>query len=45
MGYGFQGQGHLKTPHFLKYKTTTQGMVKSLELSESVPLVPGMKIK
>src|SRR5690606_16364309 len=23
---------HLKTPHFLKYKTTTNGMVKSLRL-------------
>jgi len=23
---------HLKTPHFLKYKTTTQNMVKSLRL-------------
>ena len=26
-------QAHLKTPHFLKYKTATQGMVKSLGLS------------
>jgi quinol monooxygenase YgiN len=25
-------QAHLKTPHFLKYKTTTQNMVKSLRL-------------
>jgi quinol monooxygenase YgiN len=38
-------QAHVKTPHFLKYKTGTQGMVKSLELTETVPLVPGMKIK
>ena len=36
---------HLKTPHFLKYKTETKYMVKSLELVESTPLVPGMKIK
>jgi quinol monooxygenase YgiN len=25
-------EAHLKTPHFLKYKTTTQAMVKSLKL-------------
>ncbi|QIP14181.1 antibiotic biosynthesis monooxygenase [Spirosoma aureum] len=36
---------HVKTPHFLKYKTATQSMVKSLELVETVPLIPGMKIK
>lgn len=36
---------HLNTSHFLKYKTGTKGMVKSLELVEIVPLVPGMKIK
>jgi 4-carboxymuconolactone decarboxylase len=36
---------HLKTAHFLKYKNGTKDMVKSLELVESVPLVPGMKIK
>lgn len=29
---------HLKTPHFLKYKTTTKEMVKSLELMETVPI-------
>jgi len=38
-------QAHLQTPHFLKYKTSTKEMVKSLELIDSVPLVPGMKIK
>ena len=38
-------QAHLQTPHFLKYKTGTKEMVKSLELVEAVPLVPGMKIK
>lgn len=29
---------HLKTPHFIKYKTTTKEMVKSLELMETVPI-------
>ncbi len=36
---------HIQTPHFLKYKHATKDMVKSLELVETVPLVPGMKIK
>lgn len=36
---------HLLTPHFIKYKNGTKDMVKSLELVETVPLVPGMKIK
>jgi quinol monooxygenase YgiN len=36
---------HIKTSHFLKYKTTTAQMVKSLELVDTVPLVPSMKIK
>ncbi len=36
---------HLQTPHFIKYKTGTKDMVKSLELVESVPISPGMKIK
>jgi quinol monooxygenase YgiN len=36
---------HIATPHFLKYKTSTKDMVKSLELIESVPLIPDMKIK
>jgi quinol monooxygenase YgiN len=36
---------HIQTPHFLKYKTKTKEMVKSLELMEAIPLVPGMKIK
>lgn len=36
---------HIQTPHFLKYKTGTAQMVKSLELVETVPLVPSMKIK
>lgn len=36
---------HIQTPHFIKYKNGTKDMVKSLELLESVPIVPGMKIK
>ena len=36
---------HLQTPHFVKYKTTTKDMVKSLELVETIPLIPEMKIK
>ena len=38
-------RAHLQTPHFLKYKNGTKDMVKSLELVETEPLVPGMKIK
>ena len=38
-------KAHIQTPHFLKYKTGTKEMVKSLELVETVPLVPGMGIK
>jgi len=38
-------KAHLLTPHFIKYKNGTKDMVKSLELVETVPLVPGMKIK
>jgi len=38
-------KAHIQTPHFLKYKNGTKDMVKSLELVETVPLVPGMKIK
>ncbi|MEO7992039.1 MAG: antibiotic biosynthesis monooxygenase [Chryseolinea sp.] len=36
---------HIQTPHFLKYRNGTKDMVKSLELVETVPLIPGMKIK
>jgi quinol monooxygenase YgiN len=36
---------HVQTPHFLKYKNATKDMVKSLELVDADPLVPGMKIK
>ena len=38
-------RSHLLTPHFIKYKNGTKDMVKALELIETVPLVPGMKIK
>lgn len=38
-------EAHLKTPHFMKYKASTQDMVKSLELIESVPLIREMKFK
>ena len=38
-------KAHLLTPHFLKYKNETKEMVKSLELIETIPLIPGMKIK
>jgi len=36
---------HVQTPHFLKYKNGTKDMVKALELVETVPLIPGLKIK
>ncbi len=38
-------KAHLQTPHFIKYKTSTKDMVKSLELVATDPIVPGMKIK
>lgn len=38
-------KSHIQTPHFIKYKTGTKDMVKSLELVAATPLVPGMKIK
>ena len=38
-------RGHLLTPHFSRYKTGTQDMVKSLDLISTIPLVPDMKIK
>jgi quinol monooxygenase YgiN len=36
---------HLETPHFKKYKEGTKYMVKALELIETIPLIPNMKIK
>lgn len=38
-------QAHLETPHFKKYKTTTQAMVKSLKLVETTPILLGAKAK
>ena len=38
-------KSHLQTAHFIKYKTGTKDMVKSLELVAAEALVPGMKIK
>lgn len=38
-------KSHIQTPHFLKYKNGTANMVKSLQLTEADPLIPGMKIK
>jgi len=32
-------EAHLQTAHFLKYKTGTQGMVKSLRLLETDPVL------
>ena len=36
-------QAHLQTPHFKKYKSQTQEMVKSLKLIEADPIVLGPK--
>ena len=38
-------EAHIKSAHFLKQKTGTKDMVKSLELIDTVPLVVDMKIK
>ena len=38
-------KAHLLTPHFLKYKTETKDMVKSLELVETVPIALETKYK
>ncbi len=38
-------QAHIKTPHFLKYKRGTLAMVKALELIDTDPLIPRLKIK
>lgn len=38
-------QAHVKTPHFLKYKNGTLGMVQELELIDTDPLIPELKIK
>lgn len=36
-------EAHVQTPHFLKYKTGTQRMVKSLNLLETEPVLLGAK--
>jgi quinol monooxygenase YgiN len=36
---------HLETPHFKKYKSNTKEMIKSLELSETVPIALATKPK
>jgi quinol monooxygenase YgiN len=36
-------EAHLETPHFKKYKTGTQHMVKSLKLVETDPILLGAK--
>ena len=36
-------EAHLRTPHFKKYKAATQGMVKSLTLVETEPILLGAK--
>jgi quinol monooxygenase YgiN len=36
-------KSHLETAHFNKYKTTTQDMVKSLKLRDTVPILLGAK--
>lgn len=38
-------QAHLQSPHFLKYKSSTKAMVKSLELIDTVPLLPTAQVK
>jgi quinol monooxygenase YgiN len=38
-------QLHIQTPHFKKYKTSTQNMVKSLELTDVVPIALAVKPK
>ena len=38
-------QAHLETAHFKKYKVETAGMVKSLKLVETEPVLLGSKLK
>lgn len=37
-------KAHIQTSHFIKYKNGTSAMVKSLELAETIPLVPEVKV-
>jgi len=36
-------EAHLQSPHFKKYKSGTQGMVRSLKLIETSPILLGTK--
>jgi quinol monooxygenase YgiN len=36
---------HLETAHFKKYKISTQGMVKSLKLRDTIPIQLGAKAR
>ena len=36
---------HIETPHFKRYKNLTKGMIKSLHLIETEPIVLGAKSK
>lgn len=38
-------EAHLETPHFRKYKIGTQGMVRSLKLIETDPILLGAKTR
>jgi quinol monooxygenase YgiN len=38
-------QSHLETPHFKKYKASTERMVRSLKLIRTSPIVLGAKAK
>ena len=38
-------EAHLETPRFKKYKATTQDMVKSLKLVETIPIMLGARGK
>ena len=38
-------KSHLETTHFKKYKSTTKEMVRSLELTDVVPIALGAKKK
>jgi len=38
-------EAHLKAPHFIKYKTSTEAMVRSLKLVETTPILLCAKSK
>ena len=38
-------EAHLKAPHFIKYKTSTETMVRSLKLIETTPILLCAKSK